>query len=272
MQTGTITIVGGGNLGGAIAEGLIDHGGVAPDRVSVTRRRTERIAHLAQRGIRVTSDNRSAVQGADVVLVAVEPSQCRAVLEELAPVLQPESQVLASTVAGVSLAEMTAVLGQHLPVLRVMPNTSVAIGCSLTCVAAGEAPPPARERIATLFEALGRVVFLEEELMQAATVLGACGVAFAMRFVRAASQGGIEIGFDAETAQLIAAQTVLGAASLLLARGHHPEREIDRVTTPQGCTIAGLNEMEHQGFSSALIKGITTSFDKIARVADERRR
>ena len=108
--------------------------------------------------------------------------------------------------------------------------------------------------------------------MQAATVLGACGVAFSMRFVRAASQGGIEIGFDAETAQLIAAQTVLGAASLLLTRGHHPEREIDRVTTPQGCTIAGLNEMEHQGFSSALIKGITTSFGKIAHIADERGR
>lgn len=104
--------------------------------------------------------------------------------------------------------------------------------------------------------------------MAAATVLGACGVAFSLRFIRAASQGGIEIGFDSEMARLIAAQTVLGAAALLLERGEHPEGEIDRVTTPRGCTIAGLNEMEHQGFSSALIKGITTSFERIGGLAD----
>jgi pyrroline-5-carboxylate reductase len=102
--------------------------------------------------------------------------------------------------------------------------------------------------------------------MEASTVLGACGIAYALRFIRAASQGGIEIGFDANTAQIIAAQTAKGAAALLIERGHHPEREIDKVTTPQGCTIAGLNELEHNGFSSALIKGIMTSFRKIAKI------
>ena len=99
--------------------------------------------------------------------------------------------------------------------------------------------------------------------MNAATVLGACGVAFALRFIRAMVQGGIEIGFDASTAALIANQTVRGAAALLLQGNTHPEAEIDKVTTPKGCTIAGLNEMEHQGFSSSLIEGITTSFEKI---------
>ncbi len=99
--------------------------------------------------------------------------------------------------------------------------------------------------------------------MDASTALGACGIAFALRFIRAAIQGGIEIGFDAKTAELVAAQTVKGAASLVLERKRHPEREIDLVTTPRGCTIAGLNEMEHHGFSSALIKGIVTSFEKI---------
>ena len=102
--------------------------------------------------------------------------------------------------------------------------------------------------------------------MEASTVLGACGIAYALRFIRASMQGGIEIGFDSKTALLIAAQTVKGAAELLLKGGQHPESEIDKVTTPQGCTIAGLNEMEHQGFSSSLIKGISTSFQAIDKI------
>jgi pyrroline-5-carboxylate reductase len=110
---------------------------------------------------------------------------------------------------------------------------------------------------------LGKTVLIEEKLMDAATVLGACGTAFAMRYIRANIQGGIEIGFSATTASLIAAQTVKGAAELLLRRNTHPEQEIDKVTTPKGCTIAGLNEMEHRGFSSSLIKGVVTSYRKI---------
>lgn len=118
--------------------------------------------------------------------------------------------------------------------------------------------------VKAVFEQLGKVVVIEEKLMDAATVLAACGTAYAMRYIRANIQGGIEIGFDAATASLIAAQTVKGAAQLLLQQNTHPEQEIDKVTTPKGCTIAGLNEMEHQGFSSSLIKGIVASYDKIA--------
>jgi pyrroline-5-carboxylate reductase len=110
---------------------------------------------------------------------------------------------------------------------------------------------------------------IEEELMAAATVLGASGIAFALRFIRAAAQGGIEMGFDADEAQAIAMQTCRGAASLLIETGHHPESEIDRVTTPRGCTIAGLNEMEHNGMSSALIKGIVASHKKIANIKEQ---
>ena len=120
-----------------------------------------------------------------------------------------------------------------------------------------------------MFAQLGKAVMIEEDLIASSTVLGACGIAYAMRFIRAASQGGTEIGFDAEIAQLIAAQTVKGAASLLLQNHSHPEREIDKVTTPRGCTIAGLNEMEHQGFSSSLIKGITVSYQRISKIKDE---
>src|SRR6476620_12648886 len=119
--------------------------------------------------------------------------------------------------------------------------------------------------VSSLFNQLGVSIPIDEKLMDAATVLGACGIAYALRFIREATQGGIEIGFDARTASLIAAQTVKGAAELLLQKGTHPEYEIDKVTTPKGCTIAGLNEMEHQGFSSSLIKGLVASFEKISK-------
>src|SRR5665647_2228415 len=135
----------------------------------------------------------------------------------------------------------------------------------MTCISVTNATDAQTTYVKDLFAALGKVTMIDEKLMEAATVLGACGTAYAMRYIRANIQGGIEIGFDAATASLIAAQTVKGAAELLLQKGTHPEQEIDKVTTPKGCTIAGLNEMEHWGFSSSLIKGIAVSYGKIAK-------
>jgi pyrroline-5-carboxylate reductase len=146
-----------------------------------------------------------------------------------------------------------------------MPNTAISIQQSMTCIAARNVSDDHLQYVMDIFNQLGKAVRIDEKLMDAATVLGACGTAFAMRYIRANIQGGIEIGFDAATANLIAAQTVKGAAELLLAKGSHPEQEIDKVTTPKGCTIAGLNEMEHRGFSSSLIKGLVASYDKIAK-------
>jgi pyrroline-5-carboxylate reductase len=144
-----------------------------------------------------------------------------------------------------------------------MPNTAIAIQQSMTCICANTAASQQVSFVNDLFNQLGKTILIEEKLMDAATVLGACGTAFAMRYIRANIKGGIEIGFNAATASLIAAQTVKGAAELLLIKKTHPEQEIDKVTTPKGCTIAGLNEMEHQGFSSSLIKGVITSYRKI---------
>jgi pyrroline-5-carboxylate reductase len=144
-----------------------------------------------------------------------------------------------------------------------MPNTAIAIQESITCISSSNASDTAIKYVEELFSKLGKTANIDEKLMNAATVLGACGTAYAMRYIRANIQGGIEIGFDAKTASLIAAQTVKGAAELLLTTSTHPEQEIDKVTTPKGCTITGLNEMEHQGFSSSIIKGIAASFDKI---------
>jgi pyrroline-5-carboxylate reductase len=146
-----------------------------------------------------------------------------------------------------------------------MPNTAIAIRESMTCLAGKDVDHEQFQEILELFNQLGSAVKIDEKLMDAATVLGACGTAFAMRYIRANIQGGIEIGFDAATASLIAAQTVKGAAELLLKKQTHPEQEIDKVTTPKGCTIAGLNEMEHRGFSSSLIKGLVASYQKIGQ-------
>jgi pyrroline-5-carboxylate reductase len=144
-----------------------------------------------------------------------------------------------------------------------MPNTAIAIQESVTCLCSVNATNAQVNYVTDLFNQLGISISIDEKLMDAATVLGACGIAYALRFIRAATQGGIEIGFDAKTASLIAAQTVKGAAELLLKGNRHPEEEIDKVTTPKGCTIVGLNEMEHRGFSSSLIRGIGASYNKI---------
>jgi pyrroline-5-carboxylate reductase len=152
-----------------------------------------------------------------------------------------------------------------MPVFRAMPNTAIAIAESMTCIAYSNAESKQVKAVEALFNTLGQSVVIEEKLMEAATIIGACGTAFAMRYIRANIQGGIEIGFDANTARTIVAQTVKGAAELLIQKGTHPEQEIDKVTTPKGCTIAGLNEMEHNGLSSSLIKGITESYKKIAK-------
>jgi len=261
------TIIGCGNLGRALVDGLLG-AGCPPEGLAVTRRRSEALADLAELGVRTGADNRVAVAAARLVVLVVEPDQVAGVLEDLAPALDPSRHVLVSCAAAVKLAELRRLVPTGLPCLRAMPNTAAAMGESMTCLVAGDAPAEAVALARDVFERVGRVVDIQEEMMAAATVLGACGIAFSLRFVRAASQGGIEIGFDAETARLIAAQTVMGAARLLLERGHHPEREIDRVTTPKGCTIAGLNQMEHQGFSSALIRGITTSYGKIAHLSE----
>lgn len=168
-----------------------------------------------------------------------------------------------SVATGVSIAEMQEILGPDIPLFRAMPNTAIAVMESMTCVATQNGSEEQQKLVMHLFDQMGVSILIRENLMESATVLAACGIAYALRFIRANMQGGIQIGFDAKTAELIATQTVKGASELLLKEGNHPEREIDKVTTPQGCTIAGLNEMEHQGFSSSLIKGITTSYDKI---------
>jgi pyrroline-5-carboxylate reductase len=258
-----IAIIGGGNLGSAIAEGLISSGFALPEQIIITKRNIATLEPLQQKGVHVGSDNTMAVNFADWVILAVKPFQIKDILQQLKPHLQAGKHKLVSVITGIWIKDMQEILGHDFTLFRAMPNTAIAIRESITCVCRYNASSEDSDYINNLFNNLGKTVFIEEKLMDAATVLGACGTAYAMRYIRANIQGGIEIGFDAATASLIAAQTVKGAAQLLLTKHTHPEQEIDKVTTPKGCTIAGLNEMEHQGFSSSLIKGVVTSYKKI---------
>ncbi|MBS1666042.1 MAG: pyrroline-5-carboxylate reductase [Bacteroidetes bacterium] len=258
-----IAIIGGGNLGTAIAEGLIQSGFVLPKHILITKRNILTLHALERKGVLVSDKNEEAVRYADLVILAVKPFQVNDILSSLKAEFKEGKHVLVSVITGVSISHIAGIIGKKISIVRAMPNTAIAIQESMTCIAAKDINEEQLQYVHEIFNQLGKTVRIDEKLMDAATVLGACGTAFAMRYIRANIQGGIEIGFDAATANLIAAQTVKGAAELLLKKGSHPEQEIDKVTTPKGCTIAGLNEMEHRGFSSSLIKGLVASYEKI---------
>ena len=261
-----IAIIGAGNIGSAIASGLLESGQFLADHITLTRRRIRLLDDMQRRGVTVTRDNREAVERSDVIVIAVEPQQIDGVLAEIAPDLKPNAHVVISVVAGITVEQIARQIGEGIAVVRAMPNTAIAVRESITCLASNGMDDQAVKIAESLFGTVGKTIRIGEDRMIAATALGACGIAFFLRAIRAASQGGIEIGFHSEDALAIAAQTARGAASLLLATGNHPEQEIDKVTTPRGCTIAGLNQMEYEGFSSAMIKGITVSAEKASRL------
>ena len=256
----TITIIGGGNLGTAMAEGLLKADYIKAENLTVTKRNTQTLLHLADKRVRILQDNKEAIKNANIIILAVKPYQIQEILNNLE---FTKKQIVISTITGVSLNELNQWIKNNAILFRAMPNTAISIQQSMTCICGNGVDEKSTTIVKSLFETLGKVIFLEENLMNAATVSGACGIAYAMRYIRASIQGGIEIGFSAAQASLIVSQTILGAAELLLNTQTHPEAEIDKVTTPRGCTIAGLNEMEHRGFSSSVIKGVVASFEKI---------
>ena len=256
-----IGIIGAGNIGCAIAKGLVSYGKWNPSDVYLSRKKNELLSDRKKEGFSVT-DNHTLVHESDFIILAVLPGQAKEVILDLKEAIKAGNKILISVVSAVSIEELKEWTDQKVPIVRIMPNTAVEYGSSMTCIAGDE--DNAVELARDLFEPLGQTMVIKEQLMPAATILAACGIAFFLRFIRAVTQGGIQIGFHADEAGKIAAQTAMGAAQLLMKTDHHPETEIDRVTTPMGCTIAGLNEMEHFGLSSAMIKGIVKSYSGIS--------
>lgn len=261
-----ITILGGGNIGTAIAKGLVVSGKYKPEQITITRRKTNLLSHLAKQGYHIQKDNKETVKESNIIIISVLPQQLKELINEIKTELKPEQHIIVSVVSGVSSKEIIKLIGKEIQVIRVMPTIAITIQESMTCIASDNASKEKIEYIKSIFDNVGKTIIIREDQMIPATALCACGVAFFLRAVRAASQGGIEIGFHPSEALPMAAQTAKGAAGLLLTMENHPEMEIDKVTTPEGCTISGLNEMEHQGFSSAMIKGITTSAEKATKL------
>lgn len=259
-----ITILGGGNLGQALAKGFVQ----IPDvkKVIVTRRSWESNKEFNAPKIERSEDNIKALEKADVILLAVQPGQLEGLLDQIKNAI-PKNSIVISVVSAKHISFIEEIITGKVPIVRAMPNTAVARGASMTCLSMNDSAKPMTATIEKLFKAVGETLFIEEDLMQAATVIGASGIAFWMRLIRATTQGAIQLGFEAEEAQKLATFTCLGASKLLSEqKGAHPESEIDKVTTPKGCTIAGLNEMEYQGLSSALIQGILKSYHKISEL------
>lgn len=263
MNTKNIAIIGCGNLGTALLKGFLNDKSAEKRKIIATKRNTSDIAHLAQENVEITTDNVYAIQNAEIIIFTLKPFKILKVIEEFKSHFEPNKHILVSAATAVSIREINEVLQKDLPVYRVMPNTAADVTQSITCLSTNNKDGRLTESIKKLFDQIGSTIIIDEELMQSATILGACGIAYVLRFIRAMIQGGIQIGFDSRTASAIVTQTVKGAATLLIEKNEHPEFEIDKVTTPKGCTIVGLNEMEHNGFSSSLIKGIVASYNEI---------
>jgi len=253
-----IAIIGGGAMGGSTAEGLIKTGLYKHDELTVSDPSQAVIDKFSSLGVNTTNDNAAAAQNADVVMVFVKPWLVERVLKDIKDTLQPQRQLLVVIAAGVSSASIQEWLGNQCPSLFLaIPNIAIAQLASMTfLVACATATQHDTETVKAIFDAMGETILTDEQHLAAGTTLASCGIAYAMRYIRAAAEGGVELGFKADDAKRIVMQTMKGAVNLLEASGLHPEAAIDLVTTPGGVTIKGLNEMEHAGFTSAVIRGL----------------
>ncbi|WP_297763633.1 pyrroline-5-carboxylate reductase [uncultured Muriicola sp.] len=259
-----IAIIGAGNLGISIAKGILHSNGATT--MYLTKRHPGNIKEFEKYGnVTVSSDNSLAVKQSDILIFSVQPGHFEAILNEVKEHLT-EKHVIISTITGFSIDKIESIIGENTFIIRSMPNTAISVGKSMTCICSNKMGTKRIDLAKAIFNRMGHSMEIPESQMQAATVICASGIAFWMRLIRATTQGAIQLGFDAKEAQELAMHTCNGAAALLIESGNHPEEEIDRVTTPMGCTIEGLNEMEHQGLSSSLIRGIVTSFEKITQI------
>ena len=262
-----IAILGTGNLGYSIALGLLSQSDFKLKNLYLTKRNITSLDSWSKLpNIKISTDNKKAVRFSDVIILAVQPKHLSGVLNEIKDLINPQRHTIISVVTGRKILEIEKMLGKEVAIVRGMPNTAISVGQSMTCLSANKLGKNNIEFAKTIFNSLGKTMCIEESLMQSATVICASGIAFWMRLIRATAQGAVQLGFHAEEAQELAVQTCLGAASLLVKSGNHPEQEIDKVTTPSGCTIEGLNEMEHQGLSSSIIRGLVASFEKINQI------
>lgn len=255
-----IAIIGAGNMGSAIVRGLVDQGVFAAGEICLTAKHESTLERLRSEfpGIGVGTNNAKAASEAGIVVLAVKPWIAESVLQEIQAAFPAgTSRILVSVAAGISTESLRRATGtDSVPIFVAIPNTAVSVGQSMTFLAADGASNDQIQRIRTLFSCLGKVFLVPEKMLSAGTAIASCGIAFAMRYVRAATEGGVELGLPTDLARDAVLQTLKGASELLAASGANPEAEIDKVTTPGGLTIRGLNKMEECGFSASVIQGL----------------
>lgn len=264
-----ISIIGSGNIGGAIARGLAKGTMFKASDITCTAQSDETLEKMRKidPDFILTHDNVEAARNADIIIIAVKPWRVEMIIDEIKSVLDFEKQMIVSVAAGVTFDLLNTYLTKNTDfdclatptIFRIMPNTAIEVMSSMTFVSARNASKEQTDLIIHIFNELGNAMLVEERLMGAGTALASSGIAFALRYIRAVIEGGVELGFYPKQAQEIVVHTVKGAVDLLLENKSNPEMEIDKVTTPGGITIKGLNEMELSGFTSSVIRGLKAS-------------
>jgi pyrroline-5-carboxylate reductase len=257
-----ITVIGAGNIGGAIVEGSVRQGILKTTDIVVSDPHPSIKERFVNKNIVVkhVNNNAIAVEGADLVIVAVKPWLVEEVMREISGVIDRDEQAIVSIAAGVTFAQITQFLStadeKQTEIYRVIPNTAISLGKSVSFIARHNPSVRHEAQVQTLFEALGEIFYVEEREMTACTALASAGIAYALRYIDAAMRGGEALGIDRDKSLKIVMKTVDGALALLQANNACPQTEIDRVTTPGGVTLKGLDAMENGGFSKAVIDGL----------------
>ena len=246
-------------MGGAFATGLLKSSLFHPGDITVSNPHEGKLQPFLQKGASITTDNTVAAETADIVAIVVKPKVVKSVVDELKPVLNYKKQVIINMAASISLAQLEEWWtkdGEVPALFQVMPNIGIAERQSMTFIVPNHTGEKHMKLVQDIFNDLGKTMVTDEPLLSAGNALAGCGIAYIMRYVRAASEAGVELGLKADVAKDIVLQTMQGAVALLQGSGNHPEAEVDKVTTPGGLTIKGLNTMEKFGFTTAVIEGI----------------
>lgn len=266
-----LAVLGAGKLGGILLRAYLKQGLFSPKRVTATVKHADKAASLAKElGVNIATDNRKAVRGADIVLLGLKPQVVSEVLKEIAPELGPNTLVI-SVAASVPTGYLEQHLGGKVPVIRAMPNTPAAVGCGMTGICRGTHASAEHLEIArAMFEAVGRTVVVDEKNMDAVTGLSASGPAYAYIILESLAEAGVKVGLPRDVATLLAAQTMKGAASVVLETGDHPALLKDAVTTPAGCTVDGILELEEGKLRVTLIKAVVKATERAGELLFEK--
>ncbi len=265
-----VAILGAGKIGGILLNALLEKGLLSPTLTSATVQHEDRARVLSEKlGVPVSTDNLAAVSKADIIFVCVKPQVVQELMEQIRPAVSPD-QLVISVAASVSTSQIEKALGGNIPVVRAMPNTPCALGCGMTAICKGKfARSRHVEAACALFDLVGRTVVVDEKHMDAVTGLSASGPAYIYIILESLAEAGVKVGLPRDVATLLAAQTTLGAATVVLQTGDHPALLKDAVTTPAGCTIDGIMELEEGKLRVTLIKAVVKAAQRAKELASD---